>query len=178
MTDNIITFADFNPKRRKPLERAGTSRMSRVELEQELERPIRDEREFTITGKNGRLRQARNEAWNMARHITNYWRARLDWQFALEFAQDHGLGDSGSFLPASDENRFVLVDAWRDAVAHQLLTPAPNVAAVAWKRAKLAGRGFSQLPVSADRVKHAIDADVEWLEAHPVRQSNRRSAKV
>jgi hypothetical protein len=157
--DNVVAFADFNPNRRKPIDGTG-------EIEQE---------ELSTTGKNSRLRQGRNKAWDMARHKTDYWRARLDWQFALEFAQGRGLGDSDSFPPAADEDRFLLVDAWREAVAHQLLTPAPTLAAVAWKRAKLAGRGFSQLPISAARVKQVIADDEAFLAAHPVRQSNRRT---
>jgi hypothetical protein len=135
------TAARISPKRRKPIAMAaGTSRMSRVELEQEPERPARDEGELSTTCKNSRLRQARDKAWDRARQTTSYWRARLDWHGELECAQKWRLADSGSFPPAADENRFSLVDTWREAVVKQLLTPAPNVAAVAWKRAKLGGR--------------------------------------
>src|ERR1700736_3378270 len=102
---------------------------------------------LSTTCKNSRFRQARDEAWNRARHTTSYWRARLDWHSDLEFAQKRGLADSGSFPPAADENRFSLADTWREAVVKQLLTPAPNVAAVAWKRARLSGRDFHCLPV-------------------------------
>jgi hypothetical protein len=84
------------------------------------------------------------------------------------------LADSGSFPPAAYENRSSLVDTWREAVVKQLLTPAPNVAAVAWKRAKLSGGAFSHLPVKADRVERAIADDIAFLDAHPARQSNRR----
>ena len=44
------------------------------------EQPARDEGELSTTCKNSRLRQARDRAWNRARHTTSYWRARLDWQ--------------------------------------------------------------------------------------------------
>jgi len=47
----------------------------------------------------------------------------------------------------------------------------PADTAVAWKRAKLAGRKFAHLPTTAERIERAIDADVEWLEAHPSRKS-------
>lgn len=53
----------------------------------------------------------------------------------------------------------------------QLLTPAPNVAAVVWKRAKLGARDFSHLPTKRERVERMIDDDVAFLAAHPVRQS-------
>jgi hypothetical protein len=167
------TAARISPKRRKPIARAAIlSRMSRVELEQEPERPARDEGELSTTCKNSRLRQMRDKAWNRARQTTSYWRARLDWRDTLKWAQDWGLADSGSFPPAADENRFSLVDTWREAVVKQLLTPAPNVAAVAWKRAKFSGRDFRYLPVKPDRVESVIADDVAWLAAHPTRRSN------
>jgi hypothetical protein len=164
------TAARVSPKRHKPIAMAaGTRQMSRVELEQEPERPAHDERELSTTCKNSRLRQARDEAWNRARHTTSYWRARMDWHGELEFAQNRGLADSGSFPPAADENRFSLVDTWREAVVKQLLTPAPNVAAVAWKRARLSGRDFHCLPVKPDQVERAIADDIAFLDAHPTR---------
>ena len=127
---------------------------------------------LSTTCKNSRLRQARDKAWDRARQTTSYWRVRLDWHGELEDAQKRGLADSGSFPPAADENRFSLVDTWREAVVKQLLTPAPNVAAVAWKRAKLSGRDFSYLPVKPDRIERAIADDLAFLAAHPVRRSN------
>lgn len=148
---------------------AGTNRMSRVDLEQETERPARDDVELSTTCKNSRLRQARDKAWHRASRTTSYWRMRLDWHSELECAQKWGLADSGSFPPAADENRFSLVDAWREAVVKQLLTPAPNVAAVAWKRAKFSGRGFCHLPVKPERVERAITDDEAFLTAHPTR---------
>jgi hypothetical protein len=100
-------------------------------------------------------------------------RTRLDWQHALEHAQRRGVGDSGTFPPAKDEDRFVMVDAWRAAVVRQLLTPAPDLAAITWKRSQLAGRDFAHLPVSRERAERAIADDVAFLAAHPVRQSKR-----
>ena len=114
----------------------------------------------------------RDEAWNRASHTTSYWRARLNWHGELECAQKWGLADSGSFPPAADENRFSLVDTWREAVVKQLLTPAPNVAAVAWKRAKFSGSDFPYLPVKPERVERVIADDEAFLAAHPVRRSN------
>jgi hypothetical protein len=100
----IIQFsaaARVSLKRCKSIVRAaGTSRMARVELDQEPERPARDEGELSTTCKNSRLRQARDKAWDRASQTTSYWRARLDWHGDLEYAQKWGLADSGSFPPA------------------------------------------------------------------------------
>jgi hypothetical protein len=176
MSCEIIQFstaARVSLKRCKSIVRAaGTSRMSRVDLEQEPERPVRDDVELSTTCKNSRLRQMRDEAWNRARQTTSYWRARLDWHIELEWAQKRGLADSGSFPPADDENRYSLVDTWRVAVVKQLLTPAPNVAAVAWKRAKFSGSDFCYFPVKPERVERVIADDEAFLAAHPIRRSN------
>src|SRR5207247_9261604 len=94
----IIQFsaaARVSPKRGKAIVRAAGSRMSRVNLEQEPERPARDDVELSTTCKNSRLRQMRDEAWNRARRTTSYWRARMDWQLELQCAPAWGLGDSG-----------------------------------------------------------------------------------
>jgi hypothetical protein len=127
--------------------------------------------------RNKKTARARRDAWWRAGWVTHYWRVRLDWHGALECAQKRGLADSGSFPPAADENRYSLVERWREAVVKQLLTPAPDGAAVAWKSAKLAGRGFSHLPTKAERIERVIADDLAFLAAHPVRQSNRRPAK-
>ena len=165
------TIAGLSKKDRKQIARAAIpGRPSRVELEQEPERPGRDEGELSTTCKNSRLRQTRDKAWNRASRTTSYWRVRLDWHGELECAQKWGLADSGSFPPAADENRISLVNTWREAVVKQLLTPAPNVGAVAWKRAKLSGRDFRYLPVKPDRVERAIADDVAFLAAHPTRR--------
>jgi hypothetical protein len=84
--------------------------------------------------------------------------------------QQYGIGDSASFPSARNENRSGLVDAWREAVAKQLLTPAPYLGAVTWKRAKFKSRDFAHLPISAACAEQAIADDVAFLAAHPTRR--------
>jgi hypothetical protein len=131
----------------------------------------------TETAKNSRIRIVRRDAWWRAGRVADYWRARLDWQSALGIAQKYGIGDSASFpAPREIENRSSLVDTWREAVAKQLLTPAPDLAAINWKRAQLAGRDFSYLPIKAPRVEQAIADDLAFLAAHPTRHSKRNNS--
>src|SRR5258708_35786352 len=100
-TIQFSTAARVSPKRGKAIVRAaGTSRMSRVDLEQEPERPARDDVELSTTCKNSRLRRKRDEAWNRARQTTGYWRARLHWHRELRSAQKCGVAGSG-FFPAA-----------------------------------------------------------------------------
>jgi hypothetical protein len=133
---------------------------------------------LTDTCKNQRLRDARKDAWFHARQTTDYWRARMKWQNALSWAQRNGIGDSASF-PLVD-HRHSFVDKWREALVKQLLTPAPDVGAVTWKRAQLAAKQYVHVGVRRERIEQAIAADAEWLAAHPTRRSiaaSRQSAE-
>jgi hypothetical protein len=140
-----------------------TPRQRRREGKPELPPPA------TETAKNSRIRITRRDAWWHALHVADYWRARLDWHSELGIAQRYGIADSVSFPSAENENRFGLVDKWREAVAKKLLTPAPDLGAITWKRAKLKSSDFPHLPVKKERVERAIADDVAFLEAHPTR---------
>jgi hypothetical protein len=126
----------------------------------------------TETAKNARIRTERRDAWWLAERVADYWHARFKWQDELEIAQRNGIGDSASFPPAENENRFGRVDKWREAVAKQLLTPAPTLAAVAWKRARIKSDEFNRLPITLARAEHAIADDLAFLAAHPTSRSN------
>ena len=92
---------------------------------------------LTITGRNMRLRLERKKAWRAADRLTKWWRARVDWLFALEIAQMDDVGDAKTYASVVHGERFVLLDLWRAALVSQILTPAPNAGAVAWKRVSL-----------------------------------------
>jgi hypothetical protein len=145
--------------------RALTPRQRRREGKPELPPPA------TETAKNSRIRTARRDAWWLAERVADYWHARFKWRQELETAQRYGIGDSGSFPPAHG-CPFEAVDTWREAVAKQLLTPAPTLAAVAWKRAKIKTDEFNRLPITLARAERAIADDLAFLAAHPTRRSN------
>jgi hypothetical protein len=178
MSCEIIQFsAAARPARKgtyKPAATEGTAigdgaltpRQLRREGKPELPPPA------TETAKNSRIRIERRDAWWHAGWVSEYWRARLDWHSALEIAHKYEIGDSASFQLPGHNSRFELVDKWREAVVKQLLTPAPDGAAVAWKRAQLAGRGFSHLPTKAERIERVIADDLAFLAAHPTRRNN------
>ena len=175
MSAEIIQFstaARVSPKRGKAIVMAaGISRMSRVEQE---ELPPRDEGELTVTCQNKRLRDTRHEAWREADAIREYWKARLEMESAIELAQRHGLPEGNNHSPHDPNERWTLLANWRQGIAQQLLTPAPDTRAVAWKKAALAGGQHEITDVKTERVERAIAADLAFLAAHPVRQSKRR----
>jgi hypothetical protein len=126
---------------------------------------------LTESCRNQRARLKRRDVWRRAERSTRYWRARLDWHSALECAQEHGVGDAGSFEQVIHGERWDLLERWRAALVEQMLTPAPDLAAVAWKRAKLANEHWEYCDVKPERLQRAIDADAEWLATHPSRKS-------
>ena len=125
-----------------------------------------------VTAINSDLRKERRGNWRQAGHVTDYWHARLEWNSALSCAQSWGVADSANFPAAGDiENRWKLVDTWREAVVKQLLTPAPDLGAITWKRAKLASGDFASLPTKPERIERAIADDEAWLAAHPTKRT-------
>ena len=64
-----------------------------------------------------------------------------------------------------------LVELWRAALVKQLLTPAPDLGAVTWKRTQLADEQYKHVGVKRERIELAIAADAEWLAAHPTKRS-------
>jgi hypothetical protein len=178
-TAKIIQFSGFARPVRKP-----TGMPISVEVSEQTELTPRDIRRAerqaappaTETAKNSRLRDARKTAWYMADRTRDYWRARLDWQSALALAQRNEIGDSGSFPPARErETRGELCEKWNAAIVNQMLTPAPTLAAVAWKRAAFKAGDHRHTDVNPKRIERAIADDEEFLRAHPVRQSKRGS---
>jgi hypothetical protein len=105
---------------------------------QPAERPARDNGELTVTCQNRRLRGARREVWREADTIRGYWKARTEMENAISRAQSHGLPEGNNHPPHDPDERWTLLTNWRQAIAQQLLTPAPDTAAVAWKKAALA----------------------------------------
>jgi hypothetical protein len=125
---------------------------------------------LTVTCRNKRLREQRQIPWRKAQVTTEYWRARMRWCDALTSAQTVGIkeavGDKGDHR---DDRNFSL-QKWRESIAEQLLTPAPDVGAVTWKRSQLRDQQW-RYSVTDKQVERAIADDVVWLEQHPTKKS-------
>jgi hypothetical protein len=172
MSCEIIEFsaiAGLSKKDRKQIARAAIlGRPSRVEIEQE---PDRNEGE-TITLRNKHLRDARKDAWRMAYSIRSYWHARLRFEDAISCAQNHGAAEGDAHPPHDPDDRWTILANYRQAIAQQLLTPAPDTAAIAWKKAALASGQHEYTGVKPERIERAIADDLAFLAAHPFRRSN------
>lgn len=64
------------------------------------------------------------------------------------------------------EDEIKLYDLYRNALAIQMLTPAPHKAAIDWKRKHAE---LKCLPVERAAIEKAIADDEQWLKDHPVR---------
>jgi hypothetical protein len=113
----------------------------------------------------------------MAEAATRYWKARLDFDHAVSFAQMMEIPE-GAYHPVVDSKDLRLVERYREALVKQLLTPAPDLRSVKWKQAALAGGQHRYTGVKSERIGRAIADDLAFLAAHPLRQSNRRSARA
>lgn len=133
---------------------------------------------LTETGRNSRLRIARRKVWWQAEAATRYWRARMDFESAVESAQNNGVQE-GRLHPAVDHNDWLpMVDQYRKALVKQLLTPGWNVASAAWKRTVLERNDYViGIHVEAELVQRAIDDDLAFLAAHPTKRSIRATKK-
>jgi hypothetical protein len=130
---------------------------------------------LSTTGENGRLRLERREAWWDSERVTRYWRLRIDFEDAVSSVQKIGAPEGRLHPAVKPEDHMPLVERYRAAKAKQLLTPAPDAAAIKWKQAALAEESkYNFVGVKPERIERAIADDLAFLAAHPVRQSNRQ----
>ncbi len=109
-------------------------------------------------------RKMRRRPWICARVRTRFYSGLLNACTAYETAARHGRTD-GLFRKTMPK-RDLLVTAYRLALVEQMLTPAPDMDAVAWKKRALAN-GLTCWPISKDEAEEAIAADLDFLKAHP-----------
>jgi hypothetical protein len=175
-TNNVIKFpcSVSRHARRSRRSKNGTPEDSPRQLvEAVVDRP--PARSLSAIGKNEHLRKERREVWREADAAREYWKARLEMEHAVSLAQIYGAPEGNNHPPYNPDERMALLASWRKAIAQQLLTPAPDTGAVAWKKAALA-RPDKYIDIKTERLERAIAADLAFLAAHPVRQSRRDGA--
>ena len=129
---------------------------------------------LTTTAKNERLRSARREAWRKAGAVTDYWNALLRFTDAVSCAKRHGLQEARAHTETNPDARWSILDSYREALGKHLLTPAPDVASVNWKRHRLSK---AYVGVKKELIEKAIADDIAFLDAHPTRNSSANKAR-
>ena len=96
----------------------------------------------------------------------------MDWHSELSSAQSWNVPGASSYPQCKDdfESRGAEVSAWREALTKQMLTPAPDTAAIAWKRTALKSGQHEFTEVKTETIERGITSDVEFLAAHPTRR--------
>lgn len=126
------------------------------------------EAELLDIGLGRDLRAARRGAWLKAKAATDFWQAALQSVRAADRYQKHFGTPPIQFPDNADyPDDWALVAEVRKAQAQQILTPAPMVADLEWKRRTL---DLPNLPVPREELQAAIDADAAFFAAHPVRR--------
>ena len=158
MTAEIVAF----PRAVTPQTRKLVRKIIRQEMKA-AEMPL------TETAKNQRLRRERWEVWRRANAITKYWLRRLEFIDAISIVERLGFSDKTlQRQDTSHKARWQILESYCEAERKQILTPAPDTAAVNWKRSCM-GR-CSQIDLSKEHIEKVIAADMAFLSEHPTRR--------
>lgn len=116
-----------------------------------------------MPGSLKKQRDARYKAWGKAGARASFWKALDDLQHALYVAQREKMPEASQYDPVElgSASWHATRHAYQDAIDRQLLTRAPNMGCVRWKRLQK----FSRLP--RDRIERAIADDLAWLKRYP-----------
>lgn len=129
----------------------------------------------TVLARNEQLRAERLEVWKRAAALTEYFHAMARFNLAVRMAQREGIPAARHCHPTMEIEDYTLpMREYRMAHFAQLLTPAPDVASVCWKRRQAFGRRADWDAASLAQIKASIVADEEFLKSHPVRQPCRK----
>jgi hypothetical protein len=122
-------------------------------------------------------RRDRKAEWSRAELAWKFLERQHDFVTWCEIAQGRGVAEALQLKPLTDDDRMASADKLHEATRVLLLTPAPDKAALNWKRCRLARGGLFALGnASPDAVKRSIAEDEAYLAAHPARSGRQRGA--
>ena len=174
MSSEIIQLSAFRPKFGVKSRNATLSTASdrpRTAAGYFLKEPATD------TCKNQRLRGDRRDVWREADAVMDYWYLSMKLDGVISRVQKHGRPE-GELHPQYDpQEHWTILAKYRKAWARLMLTPAPDMRSVTWKRAQLKAGSHKHTDLTTVRIERAIADDVEFLKAHPTRQSRGADGK-
>ena len=128
----------------------------------------------TITAENSRLRSDRRDVWREADAVMGYWLAAMKMHTAISILQNFGAVEVERYPFIEPESHGDLVKKYREAWVRLMLTSAPGSNQVRWKKMQLAAQHYQYTGLKPEQIEQAIEADEEWLKAHPVRKGGRK----
>lgn len=129
---------------------------------------------LTDTHYNSLARNSLREAWDKARLTTDYFQAKHALIFAEMIYKIRVVGCSDVKEHAYEQERLDIVDQLRAAVAVQIMTPAPDLAAVDWKKRKVKDKLVRYGSLTTEQIMARIAEDEAFLAAHPITKRPRR----
>jgi hypothetical protein len=128
---------------------------------------------LSATAGNGKLRDQRRSVWWEADAVMDYWHLSLKMNDAIARVQRHNTPEGELHPACNPADHWTLLTKYRQARARLMLTPAPDMASVMWKRAQLKAGRHKYTDLKPERIERAIADDLAFLAAHPVRQTRR-----
>ena len=128
------------------------------------------------TAINSDLRKERKDVWRAAEAATRYWRARLEFEDAVSWAQLYDAPEGRSHPDVDTADRKTIVASWRAALVRQLLTAAWDANSVIWKQTTFAKGQYKHTDANPKKIERAIAEDQAWLAAHPTKRTGNREA--
>jgi hypothetical protein len=167
ITLSIVGGTDHTPETSQTEPRRDQTASGRISFR------ARDDAEtLTTINRNKRLRKQRNDVWRKADAAVNYWRARIELEDAIEIGHREGIPETCFHPTKTHEYRPLSLKSYRLALAQQLLTPAPDAAAVNWKQAVVDRNDYVFVEyVEKEQIEKAIADDLAFLAAHPARRA-------
>jgi hypothetical protein len=126
--------------------------------------------------KNQRLRSNRRDVRRQADAVMEYWHDENGWRDFPRSKFRHARRRSASYPQAG--HCWALIGKYREAWARLMLTPAPDMLSVTWKRAQLQAENHKHTDLKPERIERAIADDVEFLRTHPTRRSSRSNSNA
>lgn len=124
---------------------------------------------------NEKLRDLRKDAWRRSATKVRFLRSQITLFDETKYAQQIGIAEARGFPIVDEVERFRLVENWRSALIDHLLTPAPTVADLAWKRQKAASLSpYDWVGATPEQVEKAVASDETFLRSFPARHSPNR----
>jgi hypothetical protein len=110
------------------------------------------------------------KVWRKADAATRYYKALLRFTDERLLAKRHRHKEASTYWTTrhslDDEDRWAILDSYREALGRQLLTPPDDVASVNWKPRHL---NVLFNGANKDDVVKAIAEDIAFLDAQPTR---------
>ncbi|MFT4115607.1 hypothetical protein [Bradyrhizobium sp.] len=175
---NIVQFPRRTSQASPTIATAIPVRQDAASVIQFSEGEMRRQARAQLCAHNEALRAERTLAWEAADVERRFFEVLNKLTFAVEMAQKWGVPEAVVRYPKmTPEDHRRAYERYIEALLRQVLTPAPTVAAIAWKERILYGLKPTFRDRDAKRGLRMIVDDKAFLKAHPARQCRSNASR-